>query len=36
MVLVMETHEPFWDSVVFAGIDDVDVEAVTGHPQGGA
>ncbi|MFG2987331.1 transposase family protein [Streptomyces sp. NPDC048258] len=29
MVLVMQTDAPFWDSLVFAGIDDVDVEAVT-------
>ncbi|MFK0223684.1 hypothetical protein ACIQWN_36550 [Streptomyces vinaceus] len=25
----MQTDAPFWDSLVFAGIDDVDVEAVT-------
>ncbi|WP_405657863.1 ISL3 family transposase [Streptomyces sp. NBC_01166] len=25
----MQTNAPFWDSLVFAGIDDVDVEAVT-------
>ncbi|MFJ5731518.1 transposase family protein [Streptomyces paradoxus] len=29
MVLVMQTDAPFWDSLVFEGIDDVDVEAVT-------
>ncbi len=29
MVLVMQTDAPFWDSLVFDGIDDVDVEAVT-------
>ncbi|GHH27382.1 hypothetical protein GCM10018780_82530 [Streptomyces lanatus] len=29
MVLVMQTDAPFWDSLVFAGIDDVYVEAVT-------
>ncbi len=29
MVLVMQAGAPFWDSLVFAGIDDVDVEAVT-------
>ncbi|MEU6896272.1 transposase family protein [Streptomyces sp. NPDC046557] len=29
MVLVMQTDAPFWDSLVFPGIDDVDVEAVT-------
>ncbi|MFG2677355.1 ISL3 family transposase [Streptomyces sp. NPDC048445] len=29
MVLVMQTKAPFWDSLVFAGIDEVDVEAVT-------
>ncbi|MER5485924.1 ISL3 family transposase [Streptomyces sp. NPDC002812] len=29
MVLVMETIAPFWDSLVFEGIDDVDVEVVT-------
>ncbi|MER5521635.1 ISL3 family transposase [Streptomyces sp. NPDC002763] len=29
MVLVMQTDAPFWGSLVFAGIDDVDVEAVT-------
>ncbi|MFK0050108.1 transposase family protein [Streptomyces sp. NPDC090741] len=29
MVLVMQTVAPFWDSLVFEGIDDVDVEAVT-------
>lgn len=29
MVLVMQTDAPFWDSLGFAGIDDVDVEAVT-------
>ncbi|MCV2460978.1 ISL3 family transposase [Streptomyces sp. ICN988] len=29
MVLVMLTDAPFWDSLVFDGIDDVDVEAVT-------
>ncbi|MFD7788147.1 hypothetical protein ACFV4Q_34405 [Streptomyces nojiriensis] len=28
MVLVMQTDAPFWDSLVFAGIDEVDVEAV--------
>ncbi|MEV6175253.1 ISL3 family transposase [Streptomyces sp. NPDC051954] len=27
-VLVMQTDSPFWDSLVFDGIDDVDVEAV--------
>ncbi|MER7220439.1 MULTISPECIES: hypothetical protein [Streptomyces] len=25
----MQTDAPFWDSLVFDGIDDVDVEAVT-------
>ncbi|MFE2552331.1 hypothetical protein ACFXGI_27815 [Streptomyces sp. NPDC059355] len=25
----MQTDAPFWDSLVFEGIDDVDVEAVT-------
>ncbi|MFD7529822.1 hypothetical protein ACFV8E_19850 [Streptomyces sp. NPDC059849] len=25
----MQTNAPFWDSLVFDGIDDVDVEAVT-------
>ncbi|MFD3838848.1 hypothetical protein ACFWWC_21725 [Streptomyces sp. NPDC058642] len=29
MVLVMQTDALFWDSLVFHGIDDVDVEAVT-------
>ncbi len=29
MVLVMQTDAPFWGSLVFEGIDDVDVEAVT-------
>ncbi|MFD3844212.1 hypothetical protein ACFWWC_49860 [Streptomyces sp. NPDC058642] len=29
MVLVMQTDAPFWDSLVFGGIDEVDVEAVT-------
>ncbi|MFI7359966.1 hypothetical protein ACIBTP_39340 [Streptomyces avidinii] len=29
MVLVMQTNAPLWDSLVFDGIDDVDVEAVT-------
>jgi hypothetical protein len=29
MVLVMQTDAPFWDLLVFAGIDDVDVETVT-------
>ncbi|MFJ4907127.1 transposase family protein [Streptomyces sp. NPDC093249] len=29
MVLVMQTDAPFWDSLVFKGIDDVNVEAVT-------
>ncbi|MEU6759768.1 ISL3 family transposase [Streptomyces sp. NPDC046685] len=29
MVLVMQTNAPFWDSLVFEGIDEVDVEAVT-------
>ncbi|MGW2938826.1 ISL3 family transposase [Streptomyces sp. NPDC001156] len=29
MVLVMLTNAAFWDSLVFAGIDDLDVEAVT-------
>lgn len=29
MVLVMQTDAPFWDSLVFEGINDVDVEAVT-------
>jgi transposase len=29
MVLVMQTDAPFWDSLVFDGIDDVDVEAVS-------
>ncbi|MFC8583043.1 ISL3 family transposase [Streptomyces sp. NPDC057217] len=29
MVLVMQTDAPFWDSLVFAGIDEVEVEAVT-------
>ncbi|MEV0222321.1 transposase family protein [Streptomyces sp. NPDC050704] len=29
MVLVMQTDAPFWDSLVFDGIDHVDVEAVT-------
>ncbi|MEV6175359.1 ISL3 family transposase [Streptomyces sp. NPDC051954] len=28
-VLVMQAETPFWDSMVFDGIDDVDVEAVT-------
>ncbi|MFE1362690.1 ISL3 family transposase [Streptomyces anulatus] len=28
MVLVTQTDAPFWDSLVFAGIDEVDVEAV--------
>lgn len=28
-VLLMQTDAPFWDSLVFDGIDDVDVEAVT-------
>ncbi|MFF2329266.1 hypothetical protein [Streptomyces sp. NPDC058103] len=25
----MQTDAPFWDSLVFAGVDDVDVETVT-------
>lgn len=29
MVLVMQTDAPFGDSLVFDGIDDVDVEAVS-------
>ncbi|MFE9298441.1 hypothetical protein [Streptomyces niveus] len=29
MVLITQTDAPFWDSLVFDGIDDVDVEAVT-------
>ncbi|MEK8143054.1 hypothetical protein NKH18_15280 [Streptomyces sp. M10(2022)] len=29
MVLVTQTGAPFWDSLVFEGIDDMDVEAVT-------
>ncbi|MFD3658932.1 hypothetical protein [Streptomyces sp. NPDC058620] len=29
MVLVMQTDAPLWDSLVFDGIDDVNVEAVT-------
>ncbi|MFF8974975.1 hypothetical protein [Streptomyces sp. NPDC014995] len=29
MVLVMQTDAPLWDSLVFEGIDEVDVEAVT-------
>lgn len=29
MVLGMQTDAPFWDSLVFDGIDDVDVEAAT-------
>ncbi|MGW6983002.1 hypothetical protein ACWGE1_26790 [Streptomyces sp. NPDC054932] len=29
MVLVMQTDAPFWDSLAFAGIDEVDAEAVT-------
>ncbi|MCX4706814.1 ISL3 family transposase [Streptomyces sp. NBC_01373] len=29
MVLVMQTYTPFWDSLVFDGVDDVDVETVT-------
>ncbi|WP_223887139.1 transposase family protein [Streptomyces viridosporus] len=29
MVLVMQTDAPFWDSLVFDGIDKVEVEAVT-------
>ncbi|MFE5561584.1 ISL3 family transposase [Streptomyces sp. NPDC056544] len=29
MVLVIQADAPFWDSLVFKGIDDVDVEAVT-------
>ncbi len=29
MVLVMQTYAPFWDSLVFEGIDEVDVGAVT-------
>ncbi|MFB6564873.1 hypothetical protein ACFCYH_39325 [Streptomyces sp. NPDC056400] len=29
LVLVVQTDAPFWDSLVFAGIDEVDVEAVT-------
>ncbi|MCX5443774.1 MULTISPECIES: hypothetical protein [unclassified Streptomyces] len=29
MVLVKQTDAPFWGSLVFEGIDDVDVEAVT-------
>lgn len=29
MVLVMQPGAPFWESLVFEGIDDVDVEAVT-------
>ncbi|MFC9677882.1 hypothetical protein [Streptomyces sp. NPDC056949] len=28
-VLVMQADASFWDSLVFDGIDDVDVEAVT-------
>jgi hypothetical protein len=28
MVLVMQTDAPFWDSLVFDGVDDVDAEAV--------
>ncbi|MFE9790283.1 hypothetical protein ACFYRL_00885 [Streptomyces goshikiensis] len=28
-VLVMQTDAPFWDSLVFEGIEDVDVEPVT-------
>jgi hypothetical protein len=27
-VLVMQTDSSFWDSLVFDGIDDVDIEAV--------
>ncbi|MEV0581131.1 MULTISPECIES: transposase family protein [unclassified Streptomyces] len=29
IVLVMQTDAPFWDSLVFDGIDEVDIEAVT-------
>ncbi|MES9511776.1 hypothetical protein ABWJ92_36200 [Streptomyces sp. NPDC000609] len=29
MVLVVQTGAPFWDSLVFDGIDEMDVEAVT-------
>ncbi|MFF5339076.1 transposase family protein [Streptomyces sp. NPDC013181] len=29
MVLVMQTDAPVWDSLVFDGIDEVDIEAVT-------
>ncbi|MFF4818379.1 hypothetical protein ACFY2K_27770 [Kitasatospora sp. NPDC001309] len=29
IVLVMQTTASFWDSLVFDGIDDLDVEAVT-------
>ncbi|MFD5655463.1 hypothetical protein [Streptomyces sp. NPDC127039] len=29
MVLVLQTDAPYWDLLVFEGIDDVDVEAVT-------
>ncbi|MFF4429684.1 hypothetical protein ACFYZ4_10995 [Streptomyces sp. NPDC001513] len=29
VVLVIQTDAPFWNSLVFEGIDDVDVEAVT-------
>lgn len=29
LVLVMQSDAPFWDSLGFEGIDDVDVEAVT-------
>ena len=29
MVLVMQIDTPFWDSLVFEGIDDVDVEAAS-------
>jgi hypothetical protein len=29
MVLSMQTDAPFWDSLVYDGMDDVDVEAVT-------
>lgn len=29
MVLVMRTDAPFWNSLVFDGIDEVEVEAVT-------
>ncbi|MFV2117123.1 hypothetical protein ACE14D_01150 [Streptomyces sp. Act-28] len=29
MVLVMQADAPFWDSLVFDGIDEVEIEAVT-------